>query len=112
MLPEAKLLLSSLLTLFFGGFVGWFFKRKSENAKAKSLEIDNEVKLSKYYKELLDDLGRKYKEEFKEVTSLFQSKENILKDEILILNRKVKMLTQENKALKATIKKMQNGSNQ
>ena len=111
MLPEVKILLSSIITLFFGGFVGWFFKRKRENAEAKSLEIDNEVKLSKYYKELLEDLGKKYKEEFKEVTSLFESKENILKDEISILNRKLKMLTQENKALRTKIKRLENDSN-
>lgn len=94
-----------------GGFTGWFFRRRYEQASAnekeadaESKEIDNEIKLSEYYKKLLDDLGNRYEEKYKDIVSIYEKKTELLKDEISILKNKNRILTQENTALKKKIK--------
>lgn len=99
---------------FIGGFAGWFFRRRFENATAKgkeaearSQEIDNEIKLAEYYKNIADDLEPRYAQKFNEISELYESKIQILYDEIKLLNRKVKMLTQENNQLRRRVKELE-----
>lgn len=92
---------------FLGGFSGWFFGRRSQTAEAKGKEIDNEVKLAEYYKQMLDDLSGRYEAKYKDVVSLWENKEKILKDEISLLNRKIQDLKKENIALRKRVKELE-----
>ena len=56
-----------------GGLLFWFLERKKFNAEVSeklegvnSHRIENDVKLSNHYRELLDDLKKRYEEEFNE----------------------------------------------
>lgn len=109
----------------FGGFAGWFFRRRYENASAVEKEadaegkiIDNEIKLADYYKEMLDDLGQRYEKKFEDVTAahdkrfaemeaIWNKKEEILQAEINLLTNKNKMQEKENAALRKRIKELE-----
>lgn len=91
------------LTALTAGFGGWFFGRKKQNAEITSAEIDNEIKLSDYYKTMLDDLGNRYEQKYKDVVALYESREKLLRDEITMLKNKIKMLRQENISLKRRV---------
>lgn len=90
----------TVMGTFATAFVGWFFGRKKTKHEVKALEIDNDVKLSKYYKELLEDLEHKYKERLANVEALFSAKEKALGEEIKILKRRIRLLENENKDLR------------
>ncbi|RWW91868.1 hypothetical protein [Flavobacterium cerinum] len=97
-----------------GGFSGWFFRRRYENASAeekeadaKGKEIDNEIKLSDYYKIMLDDLGTRYDKKFSDIISVYEQKANLQQDEINLLKSKNRMLGQENAALRKRVKELE-----
>lgn len=92
---------------FIGAFSGWFFTRRSQLAEAKGKELDNEIKLSDYYKEMLDDLSSRYEKKYSEIVNLYESKERILKDEIALLSRKITDLKKENIALRKRVKELE-----
>ena len=85
-----------------GGLVFWFLERRKFNAEvAATLEsvqaskIDNDVKLSEHYREILDDLKRRYEDRFREYEMMMNNKIKILKDEITLLRKQVKTLKDE-----------------
>lgn len=94
-----------------GGFLTkgaeWVFTRKSTQEELKSKEIDNQVKLAEYYKVMLDDLSARYEDKFQQIVTLYESKEKILRDEMSLLDRKVKMLKAENLELRKRIKELE-----
>lgn len=72
-----------------GGFFGWFFTRRKQNAEATGSEIDNGSKVVELYKNALDDLSVRYEDKYKHVqemsdniANLFEKKEQILLQEI------------------------------
>ena len=108
---EVLLAIGGGIGTVIGGFTGWFFRRRYENATAeekeadaKSKEIDNEIKLSDYYKNMLDDLGGRYEKKFADIVSIYEQKATLQQDEINLLKSKNKMLVQENTALRKKLK--------
>lgn len=55
-----KEFLIPVLTTFVGALVGWFFSRPKEKAELQTSELDNVDKAVKIYREMIEDLGRKY----------------------------------------------------
>lgn len=55
-----KEFLIPVLTTFVGALVGWFFGRPKEKAELQTSELDNVDKAVKIYREMIEDLGRKY----------------------------------------------------
>jgi uncharacterized protein HemX len=99
--------IAGVVSVAASGFFGWFFGRRKTNAEAASAEIDNDIKLSGYYKELLDDLAQRYEHKFQDLVKLYESKEKALKEEIASLQRRVKMLKTENTELQRRIKELE-----
>lgn len=83
----AKEIVILVITAFTGGFFGWFFTRRKQNAEATGSEIDNGSKVVELYKEALDDLPIRYEKKFIDLDDLFLQKEKILKEEIEFLKR-------------------------
>lgn len=52
-------LLTSVLIPFFTALIAWFFARKKGKAELVSMKTDNEIKASKYYQGLLDDMSKR-----------------------------------------------------
>lgn len=97
-----------------GGLLFWFLERKKFNAEVeKALEsvqadrIDNDVKLSHHYKEILDDLKVRYESRFAEYELMMNDKIKILRDEIMILKRQIKSLKAEIREKDNTIKQLE-----
>jgi flagellar basal body-associated protein FliL len=91
---------AGLITLSGTGYFGWFFGRRKTNAEAKSQEIDNDVKLSNHYKEILDDLKGRYENRYKEFEVMMNRKFDMLEEEIKLKDRKIKLQQQEITELK------------
>ena len=80
-----------------------------ENAETTAL--DNDVKLSSHYKEILDDLKQRYETRYKEYDAMMQRKIDLLEEENKLKDRKIKLqqieiaeLKRENRQLKANAK--------
>ncbi|MGM8362140.1 hypothetical protein ACSV4D_09520 [Flavobacterium sp. ARAG 55.4] len=78
---------------------------------AETTAIDNDIKLSGHYKELLDDLKSRYETKFKEYDEMMQRKISLLEEENKLKDRKIKLqqqeineLKRENRTLKANAK--------
>ncbi len=99
--------LISIVSIIVTGFVGWLFGRRKTRAEIQSKEIDNDIKLSKHYAKILDDLEARYKEKYNGLAKLYDSKEKALKEEIRILKRRVTMLKRENTDLRRRIKTLE-----
>jgi hypothetical protein len=81
-----------------------------ENAEATA--IDNDIKLSGHYKEILDDLKSRYELRYKEFEDAMNRKILLLEEEIKMRDRKIKILQaeilelkKENRLLKTNAKK-------
>lgn len=82
-----------------GGIVFWFLERRKFNAEVQrvleevnSTRIENDVKLSHHYKELLDDLKARYEARYEEYSQMVNDKVRVLKDEITLLRKQVRSL--------------------
>lgn len=78
---------------------------------AETTAIDNDVKLSSHYKEILDDLKQRYETRYKEYDAMMQRKIDLLEEENKLKDRKIKLqqieiaeLKRENRQLKANAK--------
>lgn len=78
---------------------------------ADTIAIDNDIKLSGHYKEILDDLKSRYEVRYKEFEDLMNRKVLLLEEELKIKDRKIKLqqqeiieLKKENRILKANAK--------
>ena len=78
---------------------------------ADTIAIDNDIKLSGHYKEILDDLKSRYEIRYKEFEDLMNRKVLLLEEELKIRDRKIKLqqqeiieLKKENRILKANAK--------
>lgn len=105
---ELILTITGLFSALGTGFIGWFFGRRKTLAEAVGTEIDNDVKLSSHYKEILDDLKMRYETRYKEFEDMMNRKVKLLEEEIQLKDRKIKLqrqeifeLRKENRTLKA-----------
>lgn len=78
---------------------------------AETTAIDNDIKLSGHYKEILDDLKNRYETKYKEFEDLMKRKVDMLEEELKLKDRKIKLqqqeiieLKRENRTLKANAK--------
>jgi uncharacterized protein HemX len=62
---------------------------------AETTAIDNDIKLSGHYKEILDDLKTRYESRYKEFEDMMNRKFSLLEEEIKIKDRKIKLQQQE-----------------
>lgn len=100
--------ISTILTAIGGtGYFTFLFARRKYNAdakvveaSAKTTEIDNEIKISNYHKEMLDDLKPRYESQFKEYQEMMNRKFLLLEEEIKLKDRKIKLQQQEIAELK------------
>lgn len=102
-MDNALLFITSILTAIGGtGYFTFLFaksKYKVEVLQAKenaeTTAIDNDIKLSGHYKEILDDLKARYEIRFKEFEDLMNRKNLLLEEEIKIKDRKIRLQQQE-----------------
>lgn len=99
---------AGLITVSGTGYFGWLFGRRKTNAEATSAEIDNDVKLSNHYKEILDDLKTRYELRYQEYEEIMNRKFNLLEEEIKLKDRKIKLQQQEITELKRENKQLRN----
>lgn len=108
-----------LLTAIGGTGVFTFFFAKSKyqvdvlqaKENAETTAIDNDVKLSAHYKQILDDLKARYENRYLEYDQMMQRKISLLEEELKLKDRKIKLqqqeiieLKRENRLLKANAK--------
>lgn len=74
---------------------------------AETMAIDNDIKLSGHYKEILDDLKNRYETRYKEFEGIMNRKYSLLEDEIKLKDKKIKLqqieiveLKRENRTLR------------
>lgn len=111
--------ISSLLTAVGGtGYFTFLFTRSKYKVdvlqaqeNAETTAIENDIKLSGHYKEILDDLKNRYETRYKEFEDIMNKKMKLLEDEIKMRDKKIKMLEvelsqlrKENKILKINAK--------
>ena len=107
--------ITSILTAIGGtGYFTFLFaksKYKVEVLQAKenaeTTAIDNDIKLSSHYKEILDDLKDRYEKRYKEFEDIMNRKFMLLEEELKLKDRKIKLqqleiieLKKENKTLR------------
>jgi hypothetical protein len=125
-MEQIILILSGLITTITGtGYFTFLFmkskyKQDVEKLKVEVLQakesaettaIDNDIKLSGHYKEILDDLKSRYETRYKEFEELMNRKNSLLEEELKLKDRKIKLqqqeineLKKENRTLKANAK--------
>ncbi|HEX8576685.1 MAG TPA: hypothetical protein VF677_10380 [Flavobacterium sp.] len=105
---EVVFFIGSILTAITGtGYFTFAFAKSKykmevlqakENAEATA--IDNDIKLSGHYKEILDDLKERYETRYKEFEDLMNRKVDMLEEELKLKDRKIKLQQQEIMELK------------
>lgn len=89
-----------------GLFTFLFTKRKYQvdvlqaQENAETTAIENDIKLSGHYKEILDDLKIRYETRYKEFEDLMKRKIDMLEEELVLKDRKIKLQQQEINELK------------
>jgi hypothetical protein len=74
--------LGEIITAIIGGFGGWFFTRRKQNADVTTTELDNETKVIGIYKDALNDLPPRYEKRFKEIGEHWEQKVVLLNDKL------------------------------
>lgn len=111
--------ITSILTAVGGtGYFTFLFAKSKYKVEvlqarenAETTAIENDIKLSGHYKEILDDLKSRYEIRYKEFEDLMNRKVLLLEEELKIKDRKIKLqqqeiieLKKENRILKANAK--------
>lgn len=91
------------LTMLTAVFGGWFYKKKKESVTNHNSSIDHGARAVNIYKEALEDLGICYEKKYKNIITLYESSEQLLRNEIMELKNKIKILRKENISLKRRI---------
>ncbi|AMA48996.1 hypothetical protein AWN65_05715 [Flavobacterium covae] len=78
---------------------------------AESTSIDNDIKRSNQYKNMLDDLEVRYEKKYQEFENIMHRKVQILEEEIKMRDRKIKLLEREIAELKQENKQLKNAKN-
>lgn len=105
---ESLVFISSMLAAVSGtGYFTFLFTRSKYKVdvlqakeNAETTAIDNDIKLSSHYKEILDDLKSRYENRYKEFEDSMNRKVELLEEEIKLKDRKIKLQLQEINELK------------
>ena len=100
---EIAIFITTILTAIGGtGYFTFLFAKSKYKVEvlqatenAETTAIDNDIKLSGHYKEILDDLKTRYETRFNEYDSLMQKKISLLEEENKLQCRKIKLQQQE-----------------
>lgn len=95
--------ITSILTAVGGtGYFTFLFAKSKYKVEvlqarenAETTAIENDIKLSGHYKEILDDLKSRYEIRYKEFEDLMNRKVLLLEEELKIKDRKIKLQQQE-----------------
>jgi Arc/MetJ-type ribon-helix-helix transcriptional regulator len=95
--------IGSIVTAITGtGYFTFYFTKDKYKAEVKqtventeTVSIDNDIRLSKHYKEILDDLKVRYEGRYKEFEDLMNRKIKLLEEENKLKDRKIKLQQQE-----------------
>lgn len=108
-------LITGSIGTFLGGFSGWFFRRRYEDATAKEKEadakgkeIENEIKLSDHYKSIVETLEPRLKAQLIEIEELMKRKTALLEEEIKLKERIIKIQQKEIAELRRENSKLKN----
>ncbi|MDA6068635.1 hypothetical protein NJT12_03290 [Flavobacterium sp. AC] len=115
-------IISTLITVIGGtGYFTFLFARSKNKQEierlkveilqakntAETTSIDNDIKLSSHYKQILDDLKTRYEDRYKEFENILCRKISMLEEELKLKDRKIKLqqaeiseLKKENRILK------------
>lgn len=123
---EIILAVGGLISTGGAAFFGWLFGRRKAVAEAEVIEanamtvdIDNEIKLSEYYRSLLDDLKPRYENQLREFEATCKSREQSLNKQLhdveaayktkeKLLREEITILRKENRILKAQVAQKDN----
>lgn len=109
------LFVTSILAAIGGTGVFTFLFAKSKyqvevlqaKENAETTAIDNDIKLSGHYKEILDDLKSRYEKRYQEFEEIMNRKFSLLEEELKLKDRKIKLqqieiteLKRENRTLR------------
>ncbi|OUL63098.1 hypothetical protein [Flavobacterium sp. AJR] len=111
---EITIALTGLITAGGTGYFTFLFakskyKQEVEKLKVEVLQakqyadttaIENDIKLSGHYKEILDDLKNRYETRYKEFEDMMNRKVLLLEEELKLKDRKIKLQQQEITELK------------
>jgi hypothetical protein len=109
----------SMLTAISGtGFFTFLFTRSKYKVdvlqgkeNVETTVIENDIKLSGHYRNILDDLEQRYEKKYLEFEQMMQRKVKILEEEIQLRDRKIKLLEREITELKRENKQLKNAKN-
>ncbi len=82
--------------------ITWFFSRKKQSAEVESTELDNVNKATSIWRELAEDL-KKQVDDLREGQQRIFEENSLLREEVVKLEKKVHLLTSENKKLRQLI---------
>jgi len=99
-MTEILIAVASLVSIGGSAFFNWFFIKRKTDAETRTTEIENDIKLSNYYKELMDDLKQRYESKYNEFAQMLDSQKQLLKEEIAMLKKQVEALKAENNELR------------
>lgn len=105
-LNEMYLALIGVFSAAATGFTGWFFGRKRTQAEVESAQIDNDMKLSGHYRQMLDDLKKRYQEKLEDFEQMADKKIKLAEEQIKFLEKKIRILQQETKELRSEVKRL------
>lgn len=105
-MADFYLILSGIFGTVATGFTGWFFGRRKTQAEAETTEIDNDIKLSGHYREMLDDLKKRYIEQFREFEEMTQLKMKLYEEQIKFLEKKIRIIQEESRALRSEVRRL------
>lgn len=129
---ELTIALAGLITTAGTAYLSFLFarskyKQEVEKLKVEVLQaqkqaettaIDNDIKLSGHYKDILDDLKDRYENRYQEFEKTMQhlvllkdKQIAMLEQELKLKDRKIKLQQQEINELKRENKQLKNGSN-
>lgn len=100
---ELTLVLAGAIGAFLTKLVDWIFNKKSHKEDARTKLIDNEIKLSNQYKDMLDDIQPRYDNRLKEFEERVKANEQLQLAKEKLLREEITLLRKENKILKQQI---------
>lgn len=124
-MDDILIALAGLITTGGAGYLTFIFtkskyKQEVEKLKVEVLQaknsadttaIENDIKLSNHYKEILDDLKNRYHIQYKEFEDMMLRKVSMLEEELKLKDRKIKLQQQEIIELKRENRLLKNAKN-
>lgn len=110
MIAFGAVLTSAGSSLFTYLFMRSKYKIEVLQAKenAETTAIDNDIKLSGHYKDILDDLTSRYEKRYQEFEDMMNRKFKLLEDELKLKDKKIKLQQDEIRQLMKEVNTLRN----